>query len=128
MEIGEIKPTAELEYMIKAADKDGNELPPQPLKLTVRFMGIDRGVDVVKLTAADDPVSKLQISDFNHAAIASAIIAWDLNTSGVPIPVNDETKKLYVPHICAARTEDGEIVGYDLIGFILDSRNFLKNS
>jgi len=127
MEIGEMKPTAEVEYQIKVADKDGNKLSPQPLKLTVRFMGVDRGIDAISTAEPRDPQDRVKKSDFNHAVIAIAIEAWDLNIKGVPILVNDETKKLYVPHICAAQTVDGNIVGYELIAFVMDRDNFLKN-
>ena len=128
MEIGEIKPTAELEYMVKSYGPDGSEQPPQPLKLTVRFMGIDRGVDLVSIDDKESPITKLRKSDFNQAAIASAIEAWDLTTNGTPIPLNNETKKIYVPYICASMTIDGDIVGYELIAFIMNQHNFLKNS
>jgi hypothetical protein len=121
MEIGKIKPTAEVEYQVKVVDKDGKELPPQPLKLTVHFMGMDRGVDYI------GPGSNKKISDFNHAMIADAIEAWDLTIDGEPVPVNDTTKALYVPHICARQTVDGQIVGYEIMALISDSGNFLKN-
>lgn len=112
MEIKAVKPTAEVRYQIKAE-------VPQALRLVVRFAGLDQAIDHYNKDSRP--------SDINRWIIAASIVEWDLTENGVPIPVTEENKKLYVPYIASAQTVDGEVVGWLLVEFIRDQANFLKN-
>jgi GH15 family glucan-1,4-alpha-glucosidase len=127
MEVKDIQPTAEVKYKIKVIDKDGKKLPPQMLKLVVRWVGVDHAVDFARASKLEGK-TKMELSEMNRATIAEAILEWDLTSKGQAVPVNDETLKQYVPQIAAAMTVDNEIVGVVLADFVRDADNFLKNS
>ena len=125
MEIKDMMPTAVWDRQIKAEDRDGNPLPPQTLKLTLQFIGIDQGIDFIP-RGKDAPA--ITASEANRALIAASITEWDLTKNGEPVEVNGENKKLYVPQIANAETVEGDVVGYELVAFIRNQNNFLKNS
>lgn len=138
MEVKAMKPTAEVEYQIKAENPDGSEAPPQRLWLKVRFIGADSNVDLVKpyvrKRPADAPPEtkeeisrRVSLAEFNRATISMAIEEWDLTIDGAPLEVNEENKAIYIPHIASAEIVDGGIVGFHLAEFVREPRNFLKN-
>ena len=125
MEIKDMVPNVKVEYQIKVDDRDGNPLPPQTLKLTLQFIGIDQGIDFIR---RDKDAMAIKASEANRALIAASIQEWDLTKNGEPVEVNEENKKTYVPQIANAETVEGDVVGYELVAFIRNQNNFLKNS
>lgn len=143
MEIKEMKPTAEVEYQVISKNPDGtvrDDVPPQRLWLRVRFVGSDSTVDIFKryirrgetkeetlALTLKEVSANVSLGEMNRAYIAMAIEEWDLVLpGGTPIPVTEETKRLYVPHIACAETVEG-MVGFHLAEFVRNPGNFLKN-
>jgi hypothetical protein len=120
MEIKEVKPTAEVVYQLKVPE----DAPPQELKLTVKYAGVD---GVIDYAVNGQDLRELSPSEINHRTIAASIVSWNLHDGDKPVPLTKESAALYAPHIASATTVDGDIVGWELVAFVRERANFLKN-
>ena len=123
VKIRDIKPTAEVEF----ETEDG------PARFTVAYIGRD--------ALALDYVGESKVSAKIRAAVADAIIAWNLDQEpGKPWECTVATKALVVPQIVGKRLTkalldadgneifpEGAMLGLALFAFIQREENFLKN-
>lgn len=123
MDLGDLtklQPTAKATYYIGG----------RPLTLEVRYMGADVMVDYI---------GKDKTSEKNRAMLADAIVGWDVvdeNAGGVPVPCDKANKDRLLPFILGRYKQvqnegawvDGPTpIGWDLLGFVMEQTNFLKN-
>jgi hypothetical protein len=109
MDISKLQPTAKVTYQVGL----------QIVTLEVRYAGADELVDFAR--------SELKTSEKNRAFFYSAITGWDLTDGDKPLPCTIENKEKYLPFILGRQTEDGSVIGWELLAFIRDADNFLKN-
>ena len=122
MELRDIKPTAKVEF----------ETESGTLKFEVEYMARDR----LQL----DYMDRGRVSDRMRAALADAVVGWNLaHDDGTPWPCDAKHKALLLPQLVTTPVKektaadgkvlvpDGFILGLALLGFAQDPENFLKN-
>lgn len=120
-DLDKLQPTAKVTYHIGG----------RPLTLEVRYMGADVMVDYL---------DKEKTSEKNRAMLADAIIGWDIvdeKAGRAPVPCDKANKDKLLPFILGRKKQikneqgvwvDGPTpIGWDLLGFVTEQANFLKN-
>lgn len=118
MDISKIKPTAKVTY----------EVGLQSVTLEVRFVGRDEAVDFVEMDEQGKTrMIEMRRSEANRKLIYSAVVGWDLMDGEASLPCTPENKEKYLPFVLGRKDAAGNVIGWELLGFILDPDNFLKN-
>jgi len=140
MEIKEIKPTAEVTFLL-----DKGAAPAVPITFTVKFVPRDAAADHIKRPKREKDAEgrtvlipqENRFGDILRAVLIEAVDGWDLTRDGEPIPCTLEKKREILPLILGhaikptpETDEDdpfGLVLGRALLAFALEPENFLKN-
>jgi len=140
MELREIKPTAEVTFLLEKGTA-----PAVPITFSVSFVPGDAADDYIKRPKkvpgeGGKPIlipQENRIGDIFRGILIDAVVGWDLTTEGQPIPCTMEKKREILPTLLGmavkptAETDEsdpfGRVLGRALLAFALEAENFLKN-